>query len=128
MNGETGKSYWGGRLSTVDLLVLTSLCQLVFILKILFSFFTKQATLMRSSTVLSLPPQFSIPWVRDTERPPFFSTRCWERNLKSFYFTSVVFNICAFSEFFVGLDRIYILRNFNLKCIDCKESSSGILI
>jgi hypothetical protein len=44
-----------GRLSTVDLLVLTSLDKLVFELKI-FSFFTKQATLMRRSTVPGLPP------------------------------------------------------------------------
>jgi hypothetical protein len=46
----------GKRLGTVDLLVLTSLDQLVFILK-MFSFVTKQATLMRRSTVLSIPPQ-----------------------------------------------------------------------
>ena len=39
---ETGKSYWGGKLSTVDLLVLTSLDQLIFKLKILFSFHTKK--------------------------------------------------------------------------------------
>ncbi len=41
------KSYWGGRLSTVDLLVTTNLDQRVFILKISFSFFTKQAVLMK---------------------------------------------------------------------------------
>jgi hypothetical protein len=41
-------------LSTVDLLVLTGLDQLLFILKIFFTFFTKQATLMRRSTVLEL--------------------------------------------------------------------------
>ncbi len=46
-----------GRLSTVDLLVLTSLHQLLLMLKILFTFFTKQPTLIRRSTVLSLPPQ-----------------------------------------------------------------------
>ena len=56
-----GKSYWGGRLSTVVLFVLTSLAQLIFILKILFSFFTKQATLVRRSTVLCLPPQLVFP-------------------------------------------------------------------
>ncbi len=33
-----GKSYWRGRLTTVDLLVLTTLDQLIFILKILFMF------------------------------------------------------------------------------------------
>jgi len=56
-----GKSYRGGRFSTVDLLVLTSFEQLIFIVKILFSFFTKQATLMKRSTVLSLPPQLVFP-------------------------------------------------------------------
>ncbi len=35
--------------------------QLLFILQILFTFFTKQATLMRRSTVLSLPPQLVFP-------------------------------------------------------------------
>jgi hypothetical protein len=48
-------------LSTVDLLVLTSLDQLNFILKILFTFFITQTTLMWSSTVLSLPPQLVFP-------------------------------------------------------------------
>jgi hypothetical protein len=41
----------GGRLSMVDLLVPTSLDQLLFIMKILFRCFTKQATLLRRSTV-----------------------------------------------------------------------------
>jgi hypothetical protein len=50
----SGKSYWRGRLGTVDLLVLTRLDEL-FILKILFTVFTKQPTLMRRSTLLSLP-------------------------------------------------------------------------
>jgi len=36
-----GNPCWGGRLSTVDLLVLTSLNLLLFILKILFTFFYK---------------------------------------------------------------------------------------
>jgi hypothetical protein len=44
---NAGKSYSKGRLSTVDLLVLTSLEQLVFALKLLFLIVTKQATLMR---------------------------------------------------------------------------------
>ncbi len=39
------------RLSTVDLLVLTSSDQRLFTLKILFTFFTIQATLMWRSTV-----------------------------------------------------------------------------
>ncbi len=46
-----------GRLSTVDLLVLTSFDQLVFILKILVTFFTAQDTLIRRATVLTLPFQ-----------------------------------------------------------------------
>jgi hypothetical protein len=50
-----------GRLCTVHLLVLTTLDQLLFILKALFTSFTKQATLMRRSTVLSLPLQLVSP-------------------------------------------------------------------
>jgi len=56
-----GKSYWSRRLSTVDLLVLTSVDQLYFILKYNLPFFTKQATLMRRSTVLILPPHLVFP-------------------------------------------------------------------
>ncbi len=56
-----GKSYPGGRLSTVDLLKLTSLDQLIFKLKILFSFFKKQPTSIRRSIVLILPPQLVFP-------------------------------------------------------------------
>ncbi len=44
-------------LITVDLLVLTYLDLLLLKLKILFALFTKQATLMRRPTVLSLPLQ-----------------------------------------------------------------------
>jgi hypothetical protein len=51
-----GKSFGRERLSTIDLLVLvTSLNLLLLKLKILFSFFVQQATLMRRSTVLSIP-------------------------------------------------------------------------
>ncbi len=56
-----GKSYWRGRLSTVDLLLLTSLGQLLFTLKIFFTSFTKQVTLTRSSTVLNLPFELVFP-------------------------------------------------------------------
>jgi hypothetical protein len=52
-----GMSYWKGRLGTVDLRV----DQLLFIMKISFTFFTKQTALMRRSTVLSLPPQLVFP-------------------------------------------------------------------
>jgi len=47
--------------STVDLRVLTSLYQLIFKLKILLTFFTKQANLIRRSTVLRLPPHLVFP-------------------------------------------------------------------
>ncbi len=62
---HAGNPNWRGWPSTVDLLVLTSLYQLVFILKILFTFVTKQTSLMRRSTVLSFPLQlgFSGLWV-----------------------------------------------------------------
>ncbi len=50
-----------GRLRTVDLLVPTLLGQLLFILQILFTLFTKQATLMRRPTILSLPLQLVLP-------------------------------------------------------------------
>ncbi len=47
--------------STVDLLVLTTLCQLFLILQTLFTYFTKQPTLKRRSSVLSLPLQLVFP-------------------------------------------------------------------
>ncbi len=50
-----------GKLSTVDLLVLTSLDQLLFIMKVWFSFFSKHATLMRRPIVLSLLHQLLFP-------------------------------------------------------------------
>ncbi len=56
-----GKPYWRGRISTIDLLVLTSLDQLLLILKILFIFFTKQASSMRRSTVLGPPLLWGFP-------------------------------------------------------------------
>ncbi len=40
-----GNSYWSGRISTIDLLVLTSSDQLFFILKVSLFFLTKQPTL-----------------------------------------------------------------------------------
>jgi hypothetical protein len=55
------KPYRRRRISTAHLLVLTGLDQLLLILKILSTYFAKQATLMRRSTVLSLPPQLAFP-------------------------------------------------------------------
>ncbi len=106
-------------------LQLTSLYQLVeqflFIVKILFTFFTKQATLIRRSTVLSLPPQLVFPggsvrrilylflshaWRLAKTRPssssspkPTFRTRPPSRNQKrsgdnfTKLFTSVIYEL-----------------------------------
>jgi len=49
------------RLSTVDLLEITRVDKLIFIKKILFIYVTKQPTLIRRSTVLSLPLQLVFP-------------------------------------------------------------------
>jgi hypothetical protein len=46
---------------TVNLLVLTSLNRFIFILKILFTYITKQVTLMTKSTIRSLPLQLVFP-------------------------------------------------------------------
>ncbi len=58
---QTGNAYRKGRLSTEDFPVLTSLDLLLLILKTLFTFFTKQVTLIRRLIVLSLPFQFVFP-------------------------------------------------------------------
>ncbi len=47
----------------VDLLVLTSIYQLLFILKIVLTFLTKQATLTRRSIVLSFPLKLVFPGI-----------------------------------------------------------------
>ncbi len=52
-----GKPYRRRRFSTVHLLALTSTDQLLLIIQTLFNFFTKLPTLMRRSTVLSIPLQ-----------------------------------------------------------------------
>ncbi len=58
-SGKGEKPYWRGKLSAADFHVLTSLDQLIFILKILFAFVTKQATFTRRSTLLILPLQLA---------------------------------------------------------------------
>jgi ABC-type nickel/cobalt efflux system permease component RcnA len=58
---QTGNPYLRGRTSTIDLLVPTSLEQLLFALKILFASFTRHAILMRRSVVQSLPVQLVFP-------------------------------------------------------------------
>jgi hypothetical protein len=62
------KPYGRGRLIRVDLLVLTSLDQLLSKLKILFTFVAKQTTLLRRSNVLSLSPSVRIPWSGTSSR------------------------------------------------------------
>ncbi len=54
---EPGNSCCRGRLSTIDLLVLTSLNQLLFLLKMSLKVFITQPNLTRSSNVLSLSLQ-----------------------------------------------------------------------
>ncbi len=61
LSPQTGKPYWRGRINTANLLILTSLDQLLFLMTILFTYVTKQAALLRSSTVLSLPVQLVFP-------------------------------------------------------------------
>ncbi len=56
---SSGKPYWRGRLSTVDLLVLSAVFDIVNIIY----FLTKRVTLMRRSTVLSFPLSVSVPWL-----------------------------------------------------------------
>ncbi len=55
------KSYSRERFRTADFLLLTSLYQLLFLMKIIFIFFTKRATLISWSIVLSLPFQLVFP-------------------------------------------------------------------
>jgi hypothetical protein len=58
---ESGKAYWRGRVSTVDLLIITRLDQHLFMLKTLLTPFAKQPNLMRRSMVLSLPLHLVFP-------------------------------------------------------------------
>jgi hypothetical protein len=51
-----------GRVSTVHLLVLTSLDQLIFILKILLAYFTKTSYLNEEVNCIEPSPLVSIPW------------------------------------------------------------------
>jgi hypothetical protein len=50
---QSGNNYWRGRLSKFDLLVLTSLDYLTFILKIYLPFFTKQVNISEPSSEIS---------------------------------------------------------------------------
>ncbi len=85
------KHYWKGRLSTVDLLVQSRFNQALFIFKLLLAFITKQAFLMRRSSVLSFPlklvfPAWTVPlswphvqiWIH---KLPFFTTG-WQHGFR----------------------------------------------
>jgi len=56
---EPRNPYWRGKFNTFDLLGIAISDHLILILKLLF--FTKQATLIRRSAVLCLPPQLAFP-------------------------------------------------------------------
>jgi hypothetical protein len=134
-----GNPYWKGRLSTVDLLVLTSLDQLLLILPILFSFFTNKATLMRRSTVLSLPLRLVFPVCLDGADEPSICLSClWKKyilnktlhlNLKGAFrgvkhkitmFPILCFNIRAFLS--VTLPS-YFARTSHNCMIDCLNTA-----
>jgi hypothetical protein len=57
--------YRRGRLSTANLLELTSLDQLLFILKILFTLFYKTRYLNKEVNSTGPSTKFSVPWLED---------------------------------------------------------------
>jgi hypothetical protein len=61
--GQPGNPYWRGRLSTVDLLVLSSLPAAFYHANIIY-YFTKLASLMRRSIILSFPLQLVLPGLK----------------------------------------------------------------
>jgi hypothetical protein len=61
MNTISRNPYLRGRLSTVDLLVLTSLDQLNFILKIIFTFFNEE---VKEVNCTEFSPSVSVPWLK----------------------------------------------------------------
>ncbi len=58
---EPGNACWSGRISTVDLLVVTSSDPVLFIMKIFLALFTKRPILMRRLTVLGNPLHKGFP-------------------------------------------------------------------
>jgi hypothetical protein len=64
-----------GKAQCGDLLVLTSLDPLLFKSEILFTYVTKQATLTKTSSVLSLPSQLVFPVIRQCRYPLTFKRR-----------------------------------------------------
>ncbi len=90
---HVGNSNWKGTLSAVDLHVLTSSDQLILLLKILFTLVLKQSTLMRRSTVLSLPLQFVFPGS---------ASSTWQLGTATLW-TSPPSTWCRFSKLFLHL-------------------------
>jgi hypothetical protein len=73
----------GEGLSTVGLLILHIIDQFLFILEILFTYFTKQATLMRRSNVLRFPTQLVFPgcaFIVNFLFPVHRSEKFWREN------------------------------------------------
>jgi hypothetical protein len=69
--------YWMGKLNTVDLLVLTCLYHLIFIMKICLPLLKTSHLLMRRSTVLSLSFQLVFPDLSDTSADFLACWRGW---------------------------------------------------
>ncbi len=63
LQGPTGKSFWRGRLSAVDLLVLTSLDQLFIYIENIINLFYKTSYLNEEVNCTEPFPLVSIPWI-----------------------------------------------------------------
>jgi hypothetical protein len=63
---ESGKAYWSGRVSTVDLLIITRLDQHLFMLKT--NPFCKTTYLNEEVNGTEPSPSFGIPWMRQSKK------------------------------------------------------------
>jgi len=66
-----GNTHWRGMFSTVDLLVLTSLDQLLWILKIYIYSFYKTSYLYKEVKCTEPSPSVSIPWLGQNQKLAF---------------------------------------------------------
>jgi hypothetical protein len=71
---KAGNPYWRGRLGTVHLIVLTSLDNLIYILKILFTFAKKTSYLNEEVNCTDPSLAVSIPCLKVSLRVRFWST------------------------------------------------------
>ncbi len=78
-----GKPYWNSRLSTVVHFAVTSL-KLPSIVQTLFSFFTKETSLMWRSIILSLPLELVSPFFNYCLKNLNVHFDCWNLNLMNF--------------------------------------------